>query len=144
RTANGRSCKVGDAMPPPDRPLELEVSSRDSLLEVHRMPKAERYARRRGILYLGLLPLIMISELDRELAQKGRDGALGALAIDLFLTFAIATDLSRRVPRHPGVTALAFGATSARFALLILLKCARGVHPLFYLGGFGALAAAVA
>jgi membrane protease YdiL (CAAX protease family) len=106
--------------------------------------KAARYARLRGALYLGLLPVLMIAELDRELVVHGRDGAVAALCIDIFLALAIAVDLGRRRPRHPRATALAFFATGARFALLVMLRCFRGVHPLFYVGALAAASAGIA
>src|SRR6187399_3083865 len=103
---------------------------RERLLEAYPLPKATRYARWRALLGIGLLPLIMLAELDRELVLQDQEGARAALGIDVFLTFAIATDLARRNPRHPTATGLAYAGVAARFLLLILPQCGRAAHPL--------------
>src|SRR6185295_11111786 len=92
----------------------------------------------------GLLPLAMLAELDRELVLQDQEGARAALGIDVFLLFAIATDLARRSPRHPIATGLAFAGVFARFLLLIEVQCGRAAHPLFYAGAAVGLASSLA
>jgi len=123
--------------------VDLDPALRARLLEAYPLPKAARYARWRGLLAIGLLPLIMLAELDRELVLQGQEGARAALGIDVFLLFAIASDLARRNPRHPTATGLAFTGVFARFLLLIVAQCGRAL-PLFYLGAGVALASAMA
>src|SRR6478609_6841343 len=123
--------------------VDLDPALRERLLEAYPLPKAARYARWRRLLGIGLLPLVMLAELDRELVLQEQDGARAALGIDVFLLFAIATDLARRNPRHPTATGLAFTGVFARFLLLIVPQCGHA-HPLFYLGAAVALAAATA
>src|SRR5882672_453917 len=123
---------------------DLDPALRERLLEAYPLPKASRYARWRALLGVGLIPLVMLAELDRELVLQDQEGARAALGIDVFLVFAIATDLARRSPRHPTATGLAFAGVFARFLLLILPQCGRAAHPLFYVGAAAALTASMA
>src|SRR5436190_15042872 len=124
--------------------VDLDPSLRERLLEAYPLPKASRYAQWRGFLGVGLVPLAMLAELDRELVLQDQEGARAALGIDVFLLFAIATDLARRSPRHPTATGLAFAGVFARFLLLIVPQCGGPTHPLFYAGAAAALTASVA
>jgi membrane protease YdiL (CAAX protease family) len=124
--------------------VDLDPALRERLLEAYPLPKATRYARWRALLGIGLLPLIMLAELDREMVLQDQEGARAALGIDVFLTFAIATDLARRNPRHPTATGLAYAGVAARFLLLILPQCGRAAHPLFYTGVALALGSSLA
>src|SRR5450432_50998 len=124
--------------------VDLDPALRERLLEAYPLRKASRYARWRALLGLGLLPLVMLAELDRELVLQDQDGARAALGIDVFLVFAIATDLARRNPRHPTATGLAFAGVFARFLLLIVPQCGRAAHPLLYVGAATALVSAAA
>jgi membrane protease YdiL (CAAX protease family) len=124
--------------------VDLDPALRERLLQSYPLPKAARYARWRALLAVGLLPLVMLAELDRELVLQDQEGARAALGIDVFLVCAIATDLVRRSPRHPTATGLAFAGAFARFLLLIVPQCGRAAHPLFYTGAVLALAASTA
>jgi membrane protease YdiL (CAAX protease family) len=123
--------------------VDLDPAVRERLLTAYPLPKAVRYARWRALLGIGLLPLIMLAELDRELVLQDQEGARSALGIDVFLVFAIASDLARRRPRHPTATGLAFAGVFARFLLLIVPQCGGAVHPLLYLGAATALVSTI-
>jgi membrane protease YdiL (CAAX protease family) len=123
--------------------LTASASLREAFAEACALPAAAAYRRTRAWLFLALIPLLMLAELDRELLTVRIDGAGVRLACDLFLVVAVAADLARSLPRHPRTTAIVLFGAAARFTLFIAKACGRGVHPAIALAATLALGAAV-
>ena len=109
-------------------------------------PRPRGTRRLRLSLLVAVVPLLMLAELDRELAAVGAPGAALRVVADLFVAMVAASDLVRHVPRHPRTTAIVLLAGAARFALFVSKSCGRA-HPILYaamiisaLGGVAVLA----
>jgi membrane protease YdiL (CAAX protease family) len=105
------------------------------------LPLVEAYAKARLWLLLGLVPLLMLAELDRELARAGFEGAYGRLLGDVLVVGVAAVDLARKLPRSPRTTALLFFGGATRYVLFIARPCGVGVHPTIFLAPLVAIAA---
>jgi membrane protease YdiL (CAAX protease family) len=128
-----------DPFVPVDRELDRDGSLRELLLAAFPHAGARRYERWRFALFSGLVPVLTLAALDRELLASGRRTAVASLVIDALFVVACTTDLARRTPRIPAVTAAAFGAAGMRVVLLIAARCG---HAPPILIGLAALAAA--
>jgi membrane protease YdiL (CAAX protease family) len=137
--------EIGRTKDGPFAPLALAVHEDDALREAFaralELPLAEAYARARLWLLIGLVPLLMLAELDRELWHAGFERAGARLATDLFVVAIAAIDLARRLPRHPRATAVLLFAGAARYALFVARPCAHGVHPTIFVAPLVAAAA---
>ncbi|MEO7114218.1 MAG: hypothetical protein ABI183_27500, partial [Polyangiaceae bacterium] len=109
-----------------------------------KLPRIFRYQRTRPFLFLGLIPWLMLFELDREMAADDVGNASSRMYLDVFLLLTCASDLVRPVPRHPRITAIVFLSAAARFCYLLARSCMIGAHPLIIAAPFVGLAAAIA
>lgn len=123
--------------------LEASARMRDLFAEGLDLDVARRWKTLRFTLLLGLVPLAMLAEVDRELAEANGPGARVRVVGDLVVLGVAAADLLRRTPRHPRTTAILFLAGAARFALFLAKGCGRG-HPLTYAAFVAATATAIA
>ncbi len=112
-----------------DLALDRDGDLREALLEGFPSRGASRYARWRIALFAGLVPILVLAELDRQLAIAGHHAAFGSLAIDALFVLACTIDLARRLPRMHYVTAASFGAAGLRLLLVIASRCG-DVHPI--------------
>ena len=123
---------VADHPSGPFVPLQPELDRngplREALLHACPMARATRYARLRWLLFAGLVPVLLLLEIDRELMLEGRPGAGAALALDALFALAIAFDLAWVTPRHPHATAAAFGSVALRICALAMATCGREAH----------------
>lgn len=116
---------------------------RDRFAEGLALPALAAYRRARAWMFLGLVPILMLAELDRELGEAHVSAAWSRLAVDLFLAGATTVDLARTTPRHPRTTAFVFAGAAARYAFLLAATCARRVSPILVAAPLVALAVAV-
>ena len=137
------SIRAGDPFVPVERDLDHNGTLRDALLYAFPWGRAARYAKLRFVLFAGLVPMVLLVVLDADLLRTQHEGAAAALAVDLLSAFVVAVDLAQPHPRHPHVTAAAFGAAGLRFAQLVALQCGT-THAVLMLFGAVALVAAVA
>ena len=100
------------------------------------------YRRVRPLLFLGLVPLLMLFELDRELSAGEMAGATARMVLDIVLVLTCAQDLLRPTPKRPRTTAIVFFGAGARLAVLIARSCGKNAHPVIYVAAFLALAIA--
>jgi membrane protease YdiL (CAAX protease family) len=110
--------------------LRKNGALRDRFAEGLALPALAAYRVVRAWMFLGLVPILMLAELDRELGGAGVSGAWARLAVDIFLAAATTVDLARKTPRHPRTTAIVFAGAAARYAFLLARTCARGVSPI--------------
>jgi membrane protease YdiL (CAAX protease family) len=136
--------EVARAKEGPFAPLPIALAEdaplRESFARALDLPLVDAYARARLWLLLGLVPLLMLAELDRELARAGFEGAYGRMLGDLLIVVVAAIDLARRLPRSPRTTALLFFGGATRYALFIARPCGAGVHPTILLAPILAIA----
>lgn len=129
--------QVARAKDGPFAPLPRALAEDDVVREAFAraldLPLVDAYARARLWLLIGLVPLLMLAELDRELARAGFAGAYGRLLGDALVVLVAAVDLSRRLPRRPRTTALLFFGSAARYVLFVARPCGAGVHPTIFL-----------
>ncbi len=140
--SSGDDCVSLDAsapFAPVVRELDRDAGLRDALLASFPYEGARPYARWRLALFSGLIPVLTLAVLDRELLAAGHPTARASLAIDALFVVACTADLARRHPRMPMVTAAAFASAGVRVLLLIAARCGQ-VHPLLLgLAGLSAL-----
>jgi membrane protease YdiL (CAAX protease family) len=95
------------------------------------VPSLKRVRPLRTWMLAGLVPLLVLAELERELWVKG--AAVGArMAADAFLGLAVAIELLRPVPPRPRTVALVFFAVGARYAYMILVAKGHGLSPVIW------------
>ena len=139
--------EVSTSQEGPFAPLAIAVEDdpriREAFSTTHAVPMLERYRGIRLYLLLGLVPVLMLAELDRELARAGIEGAGVRLATDLFLAAVVGIDLVRRVPRHPRTSALVLLGVAMRYVLLLAKTCGHGVHLVIFVAPIVAIAAAL-
>jgi membrane protease YdiL (CAAX protease family) len=123
--------------------LEENAKLRDLFAEGLDLDVARRWKTLRFTLLLGLVPLGLLAEVDRELAAVGSMGARGKMIGDLFVMGVVAADLFRRTPRHPKTIAIVLLAAALRFALFVSKGCGKA-HVISYAGLAAALAFAIA
>jgi membrane protease YdiL (CAAX protease family) len=103
--------------------IESDGRLRDRLATALGPPSLGPWARARLVaLGLGMLPALVLLELDRELLGRG-ETTPGRLATDACLAGYVAFELTRRTPRAPGIAAAALVAIALRFALGIARAC---------------------
>ena len=124
--------------------LASSAALREAFAEGTSLPAAVSYRKARGWLFVALLPLLMLAELDRELVVVQAEGAGSRLACDLFLAVAVAVDLARALPRHPRTTSIVLLGVAARFTLFIAKACGRGIHPAIALAALLAIGGSIA
>ena len=124
--------------------IEDDAGIRAVFATSQRSPMLERYRGIRLYLLLGLVPLLMLAELDRELSRAGVEGAGVRLLTHLFLAAVVASDLIRLVPRHPRTSALVLFGAATRYALLLSKTCGHGVHLVIFVAPIVAVMAGVA
>ena len=111
----------------PFEPLAFAVASdpgvRARLADGLRLPGSIAFAKLRPFLYVGLVPLLMLVELDREMAAAGLRGARVRLAIGVSFAVMLAVDFARRIPRHPGTSAAVLFWVAARYAHVLAVTC---------------------
>jgi len=139
RVALGRA---GPFLPIADA-LEENARMRDLFADGLDLDVARRWKTLRFTLLLGLVPLGLLAEVDRELAAVATPGARGKMLGDLFVMGVVATDLIRRTPRHPRTIAIVLLAAALRFALFVAKGCGKA-HVISYAGLAAAVAAAIA
>lgn len=132
------SLGVGDPFVPVVRDLDRNARLREVLLRAFPLERAVRFSRIRFALFSGMVPMLLLVLLDAELFRVGHEGALAALAVDVLTVAVVAVDLARPFPRHPHITAAAFGAVGLRFMHLAATRCDAG--PNSWLLSFGSLA----
>ncbi len=93
---------------------------------------AVAYRPIRPLLYVGLVPLLMLAELDRELLATGHSGARTRLVLGLSLGLALGIDFARRVPRHPGMSAAVLFWVAARYVHVLAVTCGGGANPVAF------------
>lgn len=105
--------------------VACDVTLRARLAEGLRLPGTLAFAKLRPLLFVGLVPLLMLAELDREMAAAGLRGARVRLALGLAFAVLLAVDFARKVPRHPGTSAAILFWVAARYAHLLAVTCGR-------------------
>jgi membrane protease YdiL (CAAX protease family) len=134
------SLRATDPFVPIGKDLDRNDRLREALLEAFPSSRALRYGRGRLALFVSLVPVLLLALMDAEMLRAGREGAMAALAVDGLSALVVAVDLARPFPRHPHVTAAAFGAAAMRFVHLATLRCLDSSSVLML--GFALLAAA--
>jgi membrane protease YdiL (CAAX protease family) len=121
--------------------LRQDPGMREGFARGLELSLTEAYGRARLWLLIGLVPLLMLAELDRELWRAGFERAGSRLLTDLFVVAIAAIDLARRLPRHPRATSVLLFAGAARYALFVARPCGHGVHPTIFVAPLVAAAA---
>ncbi len=122
--------------------LERDASLRDVLVAAIPVPSLAAWSRIRVlVLVLAAAPLLMLLELDRELAAKDLLGT-GRLLVDVLIAAFVVFELTRRAPRMPAVAGAALLSVSMRWFLVTTRLCGKGVHPAVWTAaGLSAVAA---
>ena len=112
----------------PFEPLAFAVA-RDTAMRARlaaglNLPLVRAYARLRPFFYVGLVPLLMLAELDREMLH-GFHGARVRLALGLAFAVGMGVDFARKVPRHAGASAAVLCWVAARYAHILAVTCGR-------------------
>lgn len=89
------------------------------------LPASVAFAKLRPVLFLGLVPLFMLVELDRELWVAGLPGARSRLVLGAIFGVMMATDFARKVPRHPGTSAAILFWVAARYLNVLAVLCGK-------------------
>ena len=110
-----------------------DATLREAFARALDLPLVQRWAPIRLWLLIGLTPLLMLAELDRELASAGIGSAGVRIATDFLVIAVAAIDLARRLPRHPRTTALLLFGGAARYLYFIARACGHGVHPTIFI-----------
>ncbi|HEY8073958.1 MAG TPA: CPBP family intramembrane glutamic endopeptidase [Labilithrix sp.] len=121
--------------------IERDGALRDAIADAIPTPSTTAWRRLRWpVLAAAAIPLLMLLELDRELASRGR------IAVDAAIALYVAWELTRRTPRLPGVAAACSAAAAVRFALYASKLCGKNVSVLVWAGMLlsGAAAATIA
>lgn len=103
--------------------VACDPAVRARLAEGLKLPGSLAFAKLRPALYVGLVPLLMLVELDREMAVAGLRGAPMRLALGLAFAVLLAIDFGRKVPRHPGTSAAVLFWVAARYAHVLAVTC---------------------
>lgn len=95
------------------------------------VPSLKRARPLRTWMLAGLMPLLVVTELERELWVKG--AAVGArMVADAFLVVALAIELLRPVPPRPRAVSLVFFAVGARYVFMILSAKGQGLSAMIW------------
>jgi membrane protease YdiL (CAAX protease family) len=137
RTAEGPFAPIAVA-------LERDAELRDAVAAEIPVPSLVAWSRARFVvLALAAVPLLMLLELDRELAGKDLLGT-GRLMADVLVAAYVAFELTRRTPRMPAVAGAALLAVSMRWFLVTTRLCGKGVHPAVWAAAALSMGAALA
>ena len=107
------------------------------------LPALRRLRPWRTWLLAGLVPLLVVAELERELWSSGVAPVGARLFSDLFVCGYVASDLVRPVPRHPRVCALLLFAVTARYLFMIAAARGHGLSAMMWVAPAIALTAAI-
>lgn len=122
RSAEGPFAPIAEA-------FERDAALRDVVAADIAVPSLAPWSRARlVVLALAAIPLLMLVELDRELAGKELLGT-GRLLADVLVAAFVVFELTRRTPRMPSVAGGALLAVSMRWLLVTARLCGKGVHP---------------
>lgn len=117
-----------------------DAALREAFALATTLPAWMAYRKVRPFLFFGLVPLLMLLELDRELALGSVGGSKPRVLLDLVLLALVARDLWRPLPRHPLVSAAVLFGAAARFTLLIAKSCGQEPHVIIFAAPVLALA----
>ena len=124
--------------------LEREAALRDVVATAIPVPSLAAWSRvRLLVLAVALVPLLMLVELDRELAGKELLGT-GRLLADVLVATYVVFELTRRTPRMPAVAGVALLSVSMRWLLVTTRLCGKGVHPAVWAAAALSVVAAMA
>ena len=124
--------------------LEQDDALRDVVAAAIPAPSLAAWSRARlVVLALAAVPLLMLVELDRELAGKDLLGT-GRLLADVLVAAYVVFELTRRTPRMPAVAGAALLSVGMRWLLVTARLCGRGVHPAVWAAAALSAAAAFA
>ncbi|MCA9586148.1 MAG: CPBP family intramembrane metalloprotease [Myxococcales bacterium] len=104
---------------------------RDVLARTTRAPSLASWKKARVAAALGLVPVLMLLELDRELLAAGRL-RWARLAVDTTFAIWITFEITRATPRRPGATAAVLACVAFRYLVLVTRVCGAGIHPAAY------------
>jgi membrane protease YdiL (CAAX protease family) len=105
--------------------IEEDGRLRDLLAAAIPTPSLAAWRRVRWpVVAAAAIPLLMLLELDRELAAA-RTGSPAQLVVDAAVAAYVAWELTRSTPRLPGVAAAAMAAVAVRFGLFASRLCGR-------------------
>lgn len=107
------------------------------------LPALRRLRPWRTWLLAGLVPLLVVVELERELWSSGAAPVGTRMVTDLFAFGYVATDLVRPVPRHPRVCTLLLLAVTARYLYMIAAAHGHGLSAIMWAAPAMALSSAV-
>lgn len=110
----------------PASALRTDAALRENFASAFELPAIARFRLVRGFAWAGAVPLLMVAELDRELAAFEGGGALARAALGLFVVVWIGRDLIRPLPRHPRPIAAAYFGSAARLVAISARHCAKG------------------
>lgn len=111
---------------PPAEALRADAELRENFATAFELPSIRRYVSVRGLAWAGLLPVLALAELDREVGAIEGAAAFVRALVGLLVAVWIARELLRPVPRHPrAIAALYFGA-AARLVAISARHCAKG------------------
>lgn len=124
--------------------LEHDAPLRDEVSRAIAVPSLVAWSRARYVvLAAAVVPLLMLVELDRELAGKDLLGT-GRLLADVLVAAYVVFELTRRTPRMPAVAGAALLSVSMRWFLVVTRLCGKGVHPAVWAAAALSVAAAFA
>ncbi|MEO8796653.1 MAG: hypothetical protein ABI551_02110 [Polyangiaceae bacterium] len=120
-----------------------DAALRETFALATALPAWTAYRKVRPFLFFGLVPLLMLFELDRELALASVSGSKPRVLLDLVLLALVARDLWRPLPHHPLISAAVLFGAAARFTLLIAKSCGHEPHVVIFAAPVFALAMSV-
>ena len=124
--------------------LERDAALRDAVATAIPVPSLAAWSRvRLLVLVIAVIPLLMLVELDRELAGKELLGT-GRLLADVLVAAYVVFELTRRTPRMPAVAGAALLSLSMRWFLVATRLCGKGVHPAVWAAAALSVVAAMA
>jgi len=138
---------IGPTAEGPFAPLAVALEREDTLrarfAAALPVPSLRAWSRLRvPLLVAAAVPVLVLLELDRELAGKDLLRT-GRLVVDLVLALGLLLELARRVPRMPAVAGAALLAIGTRWCLIVARGCGKGIGLLVWASAGLALAAGV-
>jgi membrane protease YdiL (CAAX protease family) len=115
----------GPFLPPADA-LRADADLRENFAVGLELPSIRRFASVRGLAWAGLLPLLALVELDRELGSLEGTAAFVRAAVGLVVAVWIVRELLRPIPRHPRAIAALYIGAAARLLAISARHCGRG------------------
>lgn len=123
RAATEVSLRASGPFEPLASAVVSDVTVRSRLASALDVPSVRAYAKLRPVLFVGLVPLLMLVELDREMSAAGHHGAKIRLVLGGAFAVMLAVDFARKVPRHPGTSAAVLFWVAARYAHVLAVTC---------------------